>query len=169
MVDRKRELVIGGKIHGTHGVKGDLKVEVYPPNFKLPLKIYIKDENGDFKPLEIEAYSKRKGLIKFKNYDDLEKAKNLKHRYFYIYREQLPELEDDEYYIFQLIDKDVYFNEKFIGKVLNIDDRLSYAQLIIKCADGKVRYLPFINQFVKEVDEKNNRIIVDLPNGWLTL
>lgn len=169
MLDKKGEMVIGGKIHGTHGVRGDLKIEIYPPNFKLPPKVYIKDENGNFKPLEIEAYSKRKGLIKFKGYDDLEKAKSIKHRYFYVYKEQLPKLENDEYYIFQLIDKEIYFNGKFIGKVINVDDRLSYAQLIIKCADEKIRYLPFINQFVKDIDEENNKIVVDLPTGWFTL
>jgi ribosomal 30S subunit maturation factor RimM len=28
---KKEEFIIGGKLHGTHGLKGDLKIEVFPP------------------------------------------------------------------------------------------------------------------------------------------
>ena len=165
----KKELIIAGKLHKTHGLHGDLKIEVYPPKFKLPEKIYIKDEEGNFKELKVEAYSKRKGLVKFEGYDDIDKAKEIKHRYFYVDKSELPELKEDEFYTYELIDKDVYFNDKKIGKVVNVDDRLATAYLIIECEDGKTRHLPFINQFVKEIDTKNNKIIVELPEGWLDL
>jgi 16S rRNA processing protein RimM len=165
----KDELIIAGKLHKTHGLWGDLKIEVYPPNFKLPEKVYIKDDKGNFKELEVQAYSKKKGLVKFKGYDDIDKAKKIKHRYFYVEKSKLPELDKDEFYTYELIDKEVYFNGNYIGKVIKVDDRLSTAYLIIKCADEKVRHLPFVSQFVKEVDKENNRIIVDLPNGWLSL
>lgn len=56
---KKEELIIGGKIHSTHGVRGDLKIEVFPPNYKLPPVLYIKDKKGEFQPLEVESYSKK--------------------------------------------------------------------------------------------------------------
>jgi len=163
------DLVVAGKIHKTHGLHGDLKIEIYPPNFRLPNEIYIKDVDGNFRTLEVEAYSKRKGLVKFKGYDDVDKAKKIKHRFFYVEKSKLPKLSDNEFYIYELIDKDIYFNNNYIGKVIKVDDRLPTAYLIIKCADGKIRHLPFINQFIKNIDKENNKIIVDLPNGWLSL
>jgi len=166
---KKEDLIIGGKIHGTHGVKGDLKIEVFPPNYKLPQKIYIKDKKGEFKPLEVESYSKRKTLIRFKGYDDLDKAKKIKHQYFYVPKDTLPKLKKDEFYEFQLLDSDVVYNDKVIGKVIKVDDRLSTAYLLIKCSDDKVRHLPFINEFVKEVDTQNHRIIITPPEGWFSL
>ncbi len=169
MEDNKKDMVIVGKLHKTHGVRGDLKVEVYPPNFKMPERIYIKDKEGNFKTLDVLAYSKRKGLIKFKGYEDLDKAKELKHRYFYVDKTKLPKLKEDEFYVYQLIDKEVIFNGNYIGKVIEVDDRLSTAYLIIKCADEKVRHLPFISEFIKKIDEEKNIIEVDLPQGWLTL
>jgi 16S rRNA processing protein RimM len=165
----KEELIIAGKLHKTHGLWGDLKVEVYPPNFKFPEKVYIKDDKGNFKELEVQAYSKKKGLIKFKGYDDIDKAKKIKHRYFYVEKSQLPELNKDEFYTYELIDMDVYSGDKYIGKVINVDDRLATAYLLIKCSDDKVRHLPFINEFVKEIDKENKKIFVELPEGWLEL
>lgn len=169
MEKNKDDMVIAGKLHKTHGVKGDLKVEIYPPNFKMPQKVYIKDERGNFKDLDVLAYSKRKNLIKFKGYEDLEEAKKLRHKYLYVEKDKLPELKKDEFYVYQLIGKKVIFNGNYIGKVIEVDDRLSTAYLIIKCADEKIRHLPFINEFVKNIDDENNLLEVDLPQGWLTL
>ncbi|WP_457640352.1 ribosome maturation factor RimM [Persephonella sp.] len=169
MTGKKEDFVIAGKIHGTHGVRGDLKIEIFPPNLKLPEVIYIKDKEGNLVPLYVEAYSKKKNLIKFKGYDDLDKAKKIKHRYFYIESSKLPELDKDQFYEYQLLDMDVVYNGKIIGKIVKVDDRLSTAYLIIKCADEKIRHIPFINEFVKDVDLENKKLIVELPEGWFSL
>ncbi|WP_029523181.1 ribosome maturation factor RimM [Persephonella sp. KM09-Lau-8] len=165
----KEEMVIAGKIHGTHGVRGDLKIEIFPPNFKLPEIIYIKDKEGNLQPLEVEAFSRKKGLIRFKGYDDLDKAKKIKHRYFYVETSRLPKPEKDTFYEYQLIDADVIYNDKVVGKIIKVDDRLSTAYLIIKCTDEKIRHLPFINEFVKEIDVENKKVYIQPPEGWFSL
>ncbi|WP_029520235.1 ribosome maturation factor RimM [Persephonella sp. IF05-L8] len=165
----KEEMVIAGKIHGTHGVRGDLKIEIFPPNFKLPEIIYVKDKEGNFQPLEVEAFSRKKGLIRFKGYDDLDKAKKIKHKYFYVETSRLPKPEKDTFYEYQLIDADVIYNDKVVGKIIKVDDRLSTAYLIIKCTDEKIRHLPFINEFVKEIDVENKKIYIQPPEGWFSL
>jgi len=165
----KEEMVIAGKIHGTHGIKGDLKIEIFPPNFRLPGIIYIKDKEGNYIPLHVEAYSKKKGLIRFKGYDSLEKAKKLKHRYFYVETSKLPKLDKDTFYEYQILDSEVIYNNKVVGKVVKIDDRLSTAYLIIKCTDDKIRHLPFIKEFVKDIDPQNRKIYIQPPEGWFSL
>jgi len=165
----KEEMVIAGKLHGTHGVRGDLKIEIFPPNFKLPQTIYIKDKDGNFTPLQTEAYSKKKNLIRFRGYDDLDKAKKIKHRYFYVEVSKLPQLNKDTFYEYQILDADVVFKDRAIGKVIKVDDRLSTVYLLIKCADDKVRYLPFIKEFVKDVDVKDGKIYIQPPEGWFSL
>ncbi len=165
----KEEFVIGGKLHGTHGLKGDLKIEIFNPKIRLGDTIYLKDENGKFKPLKIKAFSRKKNLIKFENYEDIDKAEKIKHRYFYVPTSELPELKKDEYYEYQLLDSDVYFKDKKVGKVIKIDDRLSTAYLIIKCEDDKIRHLPFIKEFVKNIDVENRKIEISPPEGWFSL
>ena len=163
------EMVIAGKIHGTHGVKGDLKIEIFPPNFKLPEILYIKTKDGEFLPLEIETFFRKKGLIKFKGFNDLEKAKKIKHKYFYVESSKLPKLSKNFFYEYQILDSEVIFNNKPIGKVIKVDDRLSIAYLIVKCTDEKTRYLPFINQFIKNVDIEKRKIYIEPPEGWFNL
>ncbi len=167
--ERQDNYVIVGKLHRTYGVHGDLKVNIYVPNLKLPDTVYIKDSKNQLKPLQVSKYSPSKGLIRFKGYEVREKAKNLTNHYIYLEKDKLPELEKDTFYEFQLLDVDVEYNGKIIGKIIKIDDRLYPAYLIIKCTDDKVRHLPFIDEFVKEIDLENKKIIVDLPEGWFTL
>jgi len=165
----KKDLIAIGKIHGTHGVKGNLKFEIFVKNFYLPEEIYIKDEENELQPLNIETVDRKKGLIKFKNYDTPEKAKEISHKLIYVPEELLPKLGEDEFYEFQLIGMDVYYNDKLIGKVEKIDDRLSQAYLIIKCTDEKTRHLPFINEFVKDVKVEENKMQITPPEGWFGL
>ncbi|NPA13534.1 MAG: 16S rRNA processing protein RimM, partial [Aquificae bacterium] len=40
---------------------------------------------------------------------------------------------------------------------------------IIKCTDEKVRHLPFISQFVKDIDVENRKIYITPPEGWFSL
>ncbi len=169
MEEKKEDLIIAGKIHGTHGLKGFLKIEIFPPNFDLPEVIYIKDKTAEFKPLKVDIYDKRRNLIRFENYTDIEKAKKLKHRYFYVSSGKLPKLEKDQFYEFQLIGLDVIYDNQKIGKISKVDDRLPTVYLIIKCLDGKERHLPLIKEFIKDVDIENGRVIVELPEGWLEL
>ncbi len=166
---KNSDKVIIGKLHSTHGVKGNLKLEIFLKGFYLPKEIYIKDEEGNFIPLEIESIDRVKNLIKIKGYDTLEKAKEISQKFIYIPQDLLPKLDKDEYYEFQLLGLDVYFNGKLIGKIEKIDDRLSQVYLLIRCVDNKVRHLPFINNFIKSVNIKEGNIEISPPEGWFSL
>ncbi|GAB6071709.1 ribosome maturation factor RimM [Venenivibrio stagnispumantis] len=160
-------MVIIGKLHKAHGIKGNIKIEIYLQNFRLPDIVYIKEDN-EFKPLQIEFLDRKTNLVKFKNIDTPEKAKELNQKYIYIEEDKLPKLKKDEFYHFQLIDCYVVLDDKIIGKVENIDDRTAQPLLIIK--DGeKERILPFIKEFVKEIDIKNKKIYITPPEDWINL
>jgi 16S rRNA processing protein RimM len=166
----KKDKVVAGKIHSTHGVKGNLKLELYHEKIRLPDTVYIEDEEtGELKPIHIEFIDRNKKLIKFKGYDTPEKAKEITQKLIYIDKELLPKLGKDEFYIFDIEGCSVYFNDKIVGKVEKVDDRLPQVYLIIKCTDDKVRYLPFISQFVKDVDVENKKISITPPEGWFSL
>ncbi len=167
--ERQDNYVIVGKLHRTYGVHGDLRINIYVPNFKLPNVVYIKSPEGQFKPLTILKYSPSKGLVRFKGYETKEKAKNLTNQYIYLEKDKLPELEKDTFYEFQLLDMDVEYNGKTIGKIIKIDDRLHPAYLLIKCTDDKVRHLPFIDEFIKNIDLENKKIEIEPPEGWFSL
>ncbi len=164
-----KELVVVGKLYRTFGVRGDLRFEIFPPNLEIPEKFYIKDQKKGFIPITVESVSEKRGLIRFKEFDTREKAKKITNKYLYLEKEKLPELEEDEYYVYQLIGLDVYMDDKKIGSVIKVDDRLPDVLFIIRDSEGKIRHLPFIKEFVKEVDLENGRVIITPPEGWLEL
>jgi len=164
-----KELVIVGKLYRTFGIKGDLRFEIFPPNLEIPEKFYIKDQKNGFILITVESVSRKRGLIRFKEFDTREKAKKITNKYLYLEKEKLPELEEDEYYVYQLIGLDVYMDNRKIGNVIKVDDRLPDVMLVIKDSEDKIRHLPFIKEFVKEVDLEKDRIIITPPEGWLEL
>lgn len=161
------EVVAVGRIYGTFGVKGNLKFELFL-DIKLPEDIYIKTKDRLLK-VKIQTIDRKKSLIKFYEYDDIEKAKELRNSLIYIPKNLLPKLQEDEYFVFELVDSQVYIDDKIIGIVKDIDDRLIQAHLIIKCSDGKERYLPFLNQFIDKVDRENRKIYIKPPEGWFEI
>ncbi|MEZ0323063.1 MAG: ribosome maturation factor RimM [Hydrogenothermaceae bacterium] len=162
------DLVAVGKLHKVHGVKGNIRFELFI-DVKLPEYVYLKTLAGEMLKLKIEMIDRKKWLIKFFDYDVPEKSKELSQSLIYISKKHLPTLEKNEYYIFELIDSEVFEDDRKIGKVEKVDDRLSQVLLIIKCEDGKTRHLPFVSQFVEKVDTQNHRIYVKLPEGWFEL
>lgn len=161
------ELVAVGKVYGTFGVKGNLKFELFL-DIRLPEDIYLKNNNHTIK-LKIQTIDRKKRLIKFYGYDNLEKAKELRNSVIYIPKALLPKPPKDEYFIFELIDSQVYVDNNFVGFVKDVDDRSTQVNLIIKCEDGKERYLPFISQFVEKVDRDEKKIYIKPPEGWFEI
>lgn len=161
------ELVAVGQVYGTFGVKGNLKFELFL-NLKLPQEIYLKNQNNLIN-LKIQTIDRKKGLIKFYGYDTMEKAKELRNSIIYVPKTYLPKLDEGEYFVFELVDSEVYISDRKIGKVKDVDDRLTDANLIITCDDGKDRYLPFITQFVDKFDREEKKLYINPPEGWLEL
>lgn len=81
----------------------------------------------------------------------------------YIDRENLPELDDDEVYLSDLVGLKV-FNHKTqeeIGTVKKFYDNTAQAVLVIR---GKINLeLPFVDHFFPVVDLENERIEINLP------
>ena len=164
-VDKEKDLVAVGKLYRTFGVKGDLRFEFFP-HMKIPEILYIKDAEKGFIPVHVQQVSKKKGLIRFKEYDTREKAKKITNKFLFLEKEKLPPLKEDEYYIYQLVGLDVYQNNKLLGKVIQVDDRLPDVLLVIKTPEGKIKHIPFINEFVKDINLDTGKMLVVLPDGW---
>ncbi|NPA52157.1 MAG: 16S rRNA processing protein RimM [Aquificae bacterium] len=162
----KEELVAVGKLHRTFGVKGDIRFELFPPKMKLPDIFYLQTKDGVFIPVEVENISIKKGLVRFKGYNTKEKAREITNRFLFTHKSHLPPLEKNQYYVYQLVGLDVYQGDTHLGKVIQVDDRLPDVLLVIESPEKKTLHIPFINEFVKDVDLEKKRIELSLPEGW---
>lgn len=157
-----------GFIANTHGLKGELKIRPYTENPKRfsTLKSIFVDFNGNFISYDIEKvrYQNDIVLLKLKTIDSIEEAEKLKNHYIKIPRDEAKELENDEYFIADLIGCEVYENE-LIGVLDDIFTAGASDVYVIKRKGKKDLLLPALKSVIKNVDIVSRRIDVEIPRG----
>ena len=159
-----------GQIVNTFGIKGMVKVVPFTDDierFDELKKVYIVNKNSR-KQYEIEEikYHKNVVLIKFKGIEKVEEAENFRNYYLEIERKDAKQLEENTYYIVDLIGLDVYTDEeKYLGKLDDVFNTGSNDIYVVKDELGKQILLPAIQDVIKKVDLENKKLIVHLLKG----
>lgn len=154
-----------GEIVSIWGVSNSFKIKKLTNNkdrFKNIKKIYIQKENEEPEIVDIERIIDKNdfAIIKF-NVNLKENIKNYIGRFLVIPKEDLKKLKNGEYYIFQLINLDAYdLNGNFLGKVIKfIENPKANDSIII--SNGNEIAIPFIKEFIKEINLNKNKIIIN--------
>lgn len=159
-----------GQIVNVKGLKGEVKVNSFTDDntkFERIHKVFIKKKES-LKEYEIEkvGYNKNQIIIKFKNINTVEEAETLRNSYIVVDREIFGELPEGVYYIADLIGLDVYTeSNEYLGKVDDIFSTGSNDVYVVKDNLGKQKLLPGIDDVIKKIDLKSNKIIVNLIKG----
>ena len=108
-------------------------------------------------------------LAKLSTIDTVEKAENLRKKYVYISEEDLDTLEEDSYYVKDLIGLEIYNIEdnKLIGTLDYVFNTGANDVYEVTTTDNKKVYLPAIKQVIKKVDIKARKIYVELMEGLI--
>ena len=56
-----------------------------------------------------------------------------------------------------------------LGKVKEVNDATANVLLVVDTPDGDELLVPFVDEFVEEIDQDNKRIVVSLPEGLLEI
>lgn len=164
--------VLIGQIVNVHGIKGEVKIYPYTDDvdsLAKKLKTVYLDEHMK------ESYNVscrvQKGMLlaKLSTIDTVEKAENLRKRYVYISEEDLDTLEEDSYYVKDLIGLEIYNIEdnKLIGTLDYVFNTGANDVYEVTTTDNKKVYLPAIKQVIKKVDIKARKIYVELMEGLI--
>lgn len=160
------DLVSFGKIVNTHGVKGEIKVKIYPSNFENNLiksnSFFIKDK-GVFKKQIISSIKKHKNLylVKIQGINDINQVEGYKNFEIYIKDEKISK---DNYLYHELIGMKVVFNNELIGIVEDYYIQGNFYSLSI--VNKEDLSIPINNLFIKNVNKANKEIKVDFPEGY---
>ncbi len=127
--------------------------------FKNIKKILIQKETEE--PEEIEVLEtidyEDRVIVKLKE-NPKEDLKNYIGRYIVIREEELKKLKEDEYYIFELMNHDVYDkNDKLIGKVVSFISNPNANDVLVIKNDEEL-LIPFMKIFIEKID-LNKKII----------
>ncbi|MDX2066561.1 MAG: ribosome maturation factor RimM [Fimbriimonadaceae bacterium] len=152
-----------GQIVGAHGLKGYVKVQPlteFLERFKVGSRLRLR---GDW--VTVEAFSLHKGrpLIKLSGIESMTAAEAVQWEYLEATEQFEPELEDDEFLLEDLIDlKVVTETGQVLGTVDEIMESPAHDILVI----GDV-LIPFVDEFVREVNFDTETITVHLIPGLL--
>jgi 16S rRNA processing protein RimM len=166
----KHDHVLIGKIVGVHGIKGTNKLRSYAESltvFSPDRSILVRNLRGHEASYEINWVKPHTGtpLISFKGIENRDQATALIGVELFIHQSELPELDEDTYYWFDLIGLDVYTqSNEFLGRIESIMQTGSNDVYVVKRHEKEV-LIPALESVVLEVDLKRNRMQVDLPEG----
>lgn len=162
-----------GKIVGTHGIQGEVRVlsdtdspdERFRPGNKLYF-IHPSLKNPIVLTVKKSRPHKNIFVIKFLEWDSINAAEKYRNGKLMVLREELPPLQsEDEYYCHDIVGCSVITTEgESKGSVIEV---LKYpANDVWVCHHGdKVWLLPFIRDVVREVDVANHRIVIQWMEG----
>ena len=95
-------------------------------------------------------------------------AEKYKNCYIKINREDAVELEEDSYFIVDIIGSEVFTEEgEDLGKVVDVLQTGSNDVYTVKTLDGKEILLPAIEDVIKNVDIENKKIVIHLMEGLI--
>lgn len=161
-----------GKIVNTHGIRGEVKVIPLtddPKRFELLEYVYI-DNNKSLEKYTIKniKYFKNMVIIKFEELQDMTSAEKLKQSIVKIPRELAIPLEDDEYYVQDLIDIKVSTDDcEYLGTIKDIIFTGSNDVYVIETEDKKEILIPALKQCIKQIDMNSKTMIVSLLEGLI--
>ncbi|MGW7621349.1 ribosome maturation factor RimM [Streptomyces antimycoticus] len=166
------QLVVA-RIGRAHGIKGEVTVEVRTdePELRLGPGAVLTTEPASAGPLTIESGRVHSGrlLLRFEGVRDRSAAEALRNTLLIaeVDPEELPE-DPEEFYDHQLIDIDVVtVDGTEVGRVSEVSHLPYQDLLIVKRPDGGEVMIPFVSEFVPEIDLEEQRAVIDPPPGLL--
>jgi len=169
----EEEYVLLGKVAKPHGLKGEVKIHAFsddPHSMLGYQKILLVDQKGKLSPeLKVEK-SRLQGkavVYKIESVKDRNDAESIHGMGILIYKEDLQNIEEDEYYWHQFYQLPVHTED---GKYLGIVDSIfsNGAQDIMVIKDGDNEFLiPILSDIIKEHTE--NGVVITPPPGLLEI
>lgn len=163
-----------GTIASTHGIRGEVKV--FPTTddinrFKKLKKCFL-DTGREQIPLEVEGvkFFKQFAILKFKGYDNINDIEKYRGKDLLVDRDNAVPLEEDEYFIADLIGLDVVTDEgEAFGKIADVLQTGANDVYEIEALDGKSYLFPVIKECILDIDLDKSVVTVHVLPGLLDL
>lgn len=168
------DLLQVGVITDTHGIRGEVKVFPTtddPERFSY-LKEVILDLGREKKILHIGGvkYFKQFVILKFKEYNDINLVEPFRKKSLFVTRENAVPLEEDEYFIADLIGLKVVTDEgEELGELTDVLQTGANDVYEVRTKEGKEVLLPAIKDCILGVDVTGGVMTVHVLKGLLDL
>ncbi|HBN82687.1 MAG TPA: 16S rRNA processing protein RimM [Clostridiales bacterium] len=159
-----------GAIVSVHGINGEVKI--YPitdnPDRFMDLDyVFIGKDESEPVRYDVKKVRIYNGfpLVQFKSVNDRNAAELLREYNIYVDRENTVKLPEGRYLICDLINSDIYEDDKKIGVLTDVLQTGANDVYVVKELNGNELLLPVIKDCILNVDIQNNRIDVHVMEG----
>jgi 16S rRNA processing protein RimM len=161
------EKILIGKLVNTHGLRGEVKImsesDFKDERFKKGSKLFLGE-------LEVTVKSHRThknfDLVVFEEFNNINLVEKYKGTEIFVDKSLLSELEEDEFYYHELEGLEAFDGDELIGTIVEVRDMPSSTMLIVKMKTKRV-YIPFVDEFIGEVDLEAGTIQINVIEGLL--
>ena len=160
-----------GVISSTHGIRGEVKVFPTtddPMRFKK-LKKVLLDTGRERLELEVQSvrFFKQFAIVKFKGIDNINDIEKYKGKGIFVPREDAVPLDEDEYYIADLIGREVFTEDGHFGVVKDVMETGANEVYIVESDEHGEVLIPAIRQCVLDVNVEEKKMKIRLMDGLI--
>lgn len=166
------EMLQVGVITSTHGVRGEVKVFPTtddPMRFKKLKKVFL-DTGKETLPLEIQnvKFFKQFVILKFKGIDHINDIEKYRKCPLLVVREDAVELDDDEYFIADMIGMSVFSEDgELFGTLKDVMETGANDVYVIESSQYGEVLVPAIKECILDVDIRKRKMTIHLLDGLL--
>jgi 16S rRNA processing protein RimM len=121
-------------------------------------------------PMEVEGckFFKNQAILKFKGYDNINDIEKYKNSSLWVTRENAIPLEENEFYIADIIDATVYTEDgEELGVLTEVMETGANDVYVVRMKNGKEVLLPAIPECILDVDVEAAKVVVHLMKGLM--
>jgi len=171
---RKEDCFYLGKIVKKYSFKGEviLKLDTDEPDIYENLDAVFLDLGKNLLPFFIKTSLLQKGnqlRIRFEDINNESDADGILKTDVYLPLNLLPKLTGDQFYFHEIIGfklEDINYGE--VGIITSINDKTAQDLFVIEKEDVEI-LIPMIDDFIKKIDRKNKKVIVETPEGLIEM
>ncbi|RKS01435.1 ribosome maturation factor RimM [Flavobacterium sp. 102] len=171
---RKEDCFYLGKIAKKFSFKGEVLIylDTDEPELYENMESVFVEFNKNLVPFFIENSSLHKNdflRVQFEDVDSEAEADTLLGCEIYLPLSMLPKLDGNKFYFHEVIGFEIEDKRLGIfGVIQSIND--TTAQPLFEVLNGEVEMLiPMIDHFLVEIDRKNKKVVMDLPEGLIEM
>lgn len=157
-----------GYVIKRHGLKGDVKILLIESALPKKLESIFVQIDNRLVPFFIEQISVLQDIavVKLEDVDSPEQADRLGKCAVYLPKSLKPK--SDKLETTDLIGFSVYADSENLGTITSINNH-ALNPLLVVTHQGKEILIPISDYFIKEIDQSDRKVMVELPNGFMDI
>ena len=173
----RNQLISIGHYNKPHGVNGEISATLdIDTSLLKDFKCLVSDIDGIFVPFfitDLRSKNVSTALLTIDGIQDEHDAALLVNKEIFVLKDEYEQLsadeETDEFPLDYFIGFRLFDSREEVGIIIDVDDTTENVLFVVERADESHVRIPAVDDLVKEIHENEKKIVMNLPEGLLTI